>query len=94
MDTPRLHQAALFERVGPRFDECKRKIENEEDPCIPPYSEGGESPFISERIEADASIQDLGSSCLSMLSVSLHLFLTELAQPFRNAAWPVVKFGI
>lgn len=82
------------------FDERKRKIENEEDPFIPPYSEDGEPPFISEWIEADASIQVLGSSCLSMLSAALHLYLTEwhrllgtppgpsLKSTFKNKGWP------
>lgn len=82
------------------FDERKRKIENEEEPFIPPYSEDGEPPFISEWIEADASIQVLGSSCLSMLSAALHLYLTEwhrllgappgpsLKSTFRNKGWP------
>lgn len=57
------------------FDERKRKIESEEDPFIPPYSEDGEPPFQLEWEEAEASIQVLGSSCLSMISASLHIYL-------------------
>lgn len=57
------------------FDERKRKIENEEEPFIPPYSEDSEPAFQLEWEEADASIQVLGSSCLSMISASLHIYL-------------------
>lgn len=59
------------------FEERKSKIEKHEEPFIPPYSEDGEPPFLGEWLEADASIQVLGSSCISMLSASLHLYLTE-----------------
>lgn len=73
------------------FDERKRKIEAGEDPFIPPYSEDGEPPFTSEWIEADASIQVLGSSCLSMLSAALHLYLTEWQRLLGTPAGPSLK---
>ncbi|MCL8307664.1 hypothetical protein [Pseudomonas putida] len=67
----------LYLNGSASFDERKRKIENEEAPFIPPYSEDGEPPFQVEWEEADASIQVLGSSCLSMISASLHIYLVE-----------------
>jgi hypothetical protein len=73
------------------FEERKRRIENEEEPFIPPYSEDGEPPFISEWLEADASIQVLGSSCLSMLSAALHLYLTEWQKLLGDAPGPPLK---
>jgi hypothetical protein len=57
------------------FEERMSKIEKGLGPFIPPYSEDGEPPFQFEWEEADASIQVLGSSCLSMISASLHIYL-------------------
>jgi hypothetical protein len=60
------------------FIEQKRKIEAEEEPFIPPYSEDFEEPaFLSEWLEAEESIQTLGLSCVSMLSAALHLYFKE-----------------
>lgn len=57
------------------FLERKRKIEAQEDPFIPPYSEDGEPPFLDEWLEADKSLHILAYSCVSMLASALHLFL-------------------
>lgn len=57
------------------FEQRMRKIEKGVRPFIPPYSEDGEPPFQLEWEEADSSIQVLGSSCLSMISASLHIYL-------------------
>ena len=56
------------------FVERKRKIEAEEEPFIPPYSEDGEPPFLEEWIESDESLHILAYSCVSMLAAALHLF--------------------
>ena len=56
------------------YVERKRKIEAEEEPFIPPYSEDSEPAFLEEWIEADESLQVLGRSCLSMLAATLHLY--------------------
>lgn len=56
------------------YVERKRKIESEEEPFIPPYSEDGEPPFLEEWIEAEESLQVLGRSCVSMLATTLHLY--------------------
>ena len=54
--------------------ELKRKIEAEEEPFVPPYSEDGEPPFISEWVEADESRHVLAYACISMLAAALHLY--------------------
>ena len=55
--------------------ERKRKIEAEEEPFVPPYSEDGEPAFLEEWIEADESLHVLAYSCVSMLAAALHLYL-------------------
>ena len=57
------------------FVERKRKIEAEEEPFVPPYSEDGEPPYLEEWIEADDSLHVLAYSCVSMLAAALHLYL-------------------
>jgi hypothetical protein len=57
------------------FLERKRKIEAQEEPFVPPYSEDGEPPFLDEWMEADESLHILAYSCVSMLASALHLFL-------------------
>lgn len=56
------------------FNEIIRKIEAGEEPYVPPYSEHGEPPFLSEWIEADELREVTGRCCLSMLSASLQLY--------------------
>lgn len=56
------------------FNEIIRKIEAGEEPFVPPYSEDGEPPFLSEWIEADELREVTGRCCLSMLSASLQLY--------------------
>jgi hypothetical protein len=82
------------------FEDRKRKIEYEEAPFIRTYSEDGEPPYLSEWLEADSSVQVLGSACLSMIAASLHLYFTEwerqlgpapgpsLKSAFKNGGWP------
>lgn len=90
----------LFINGAAPFEERKRKIEAEEAPFEPPYSEDSEPAFLTEWLEADASIQVLGSSCISMFSASLQLYLKEwqrrlgtapgpsLDKVFRKQGWP------
>lgn len=59
--------------AGP-FVERKRKINDQEEPFEPPYSEDGEPAFLAEWIEADESLHVLAYSCVSMLAGSLHLY--------------------
>ena len=56
------------------FNEIIRKIEAGEEPYVPPYSEDGEPPFLSEWIDADELLEVTGRCCLSMLSASLQLY--------------------
>ncbi|WP_307521472.1 hypothetical protein [Pseudomonas sp. W2I6] len=73
------------------FDDRKRKIENEEAPFIPPYSEDGEPAYLNEWLEADSSVQVLGSACLSMIAASLHLYLKEWERQLGPAPGPSLK---
>jgi hypothetical protein len=78
----------FYDAASYPFVEKKRKIEAEEEPFIPPYSEDGEPPFLDEWIEADESLQVLGYSCISMLSAALQLYLitwaNEIGFPASN----------
>ena len=65
----------LYPQSAAPFIETKRKIEAEEEPFIPPYSEDPEPPFLAEWIEAEESLQVLGHVSISMLSASLNLYL-------------------
>ena len=65
----------LYVNCSTPFAERKRKIEAGEDPFVPPYSEYGEPPFLSEYLEAEESLQVIGYMCISMLSASFHLYL-------------------
>lgn len=72
----------FYDAASLPFTEKKRKIEAEEDPFIPPYSESGEPPFLAEWIEADDSLHVLGYTCVSMLAASLHLYLRTWESEF------------
>jgi hypothetical protein len=65
----------LFETTSAPYIERIRKIEGEEEPFVPPYSEDGEPPFLEEWIEADESLHILAYSCVSMLAAAMHLYL-------------------
>ncbi|WP_020507813.1 hypothetical protein [Lamprocystis purpurea] len=81
------------------FVDRQRKIDAEEEPYIPLYNEDPDSPFLSEWLEAEDSIQVIGYTCVSMLSASFHLYLksweVELGVPvdagyksiFKNHGW-------
>jgi hypothetical protein len=56
------------------FDTIKSQIENGEEPYEPPYSEDGEPPFQVEWSDADASIQVVGRTCITMLSETVKLY--------------------
>lgn len=65
----------FFATASEPYVERKRKIDAQESPFVPPYSEDGEPPFLEEWLEADESLQILAYSCISMLAASLHLYL-------------------
>lgn len=64
----------FYEHATSPFIEIIRKIEAEEEPYVPPYSEDGEPPYVSEWIDADELREVAGRCCLSMLSASLQLY--------------------
>lgn len=78
----------FYEAASLSFTEKKRKIEAEEEPFVPPYSEDGEPPFLNEWIEADESLQVLGYACISMLAAALHLYFKTWEAELRV---PVAK---
>lgn len=61
----------FYNNASLAFDEIKRKIEQEEEPYVQPYSENEEPAFLEEWIKAEESLHVLGYSCISMLSASL-----------------------
>jgi hypothetical protein len=73
----------LYEGASSTFVERMRKIENGEEPFVPPYSEDAEPAFQNEWIEADTSLQVLGHACISMLAAALHLYLETWAKELR-----------
>ncbi len=56
------------------FETIVSKIEAEEEPYIPPYSEDGEPAFQNEWMEANEMIEITGRTCILMLSESLKLY--------------------
>ncbi len=77
----------FYDQAAAPFLEIKRKIEAEEPPYEPPYSEDGEPPFLEEWLHADTSVEVLGRACVSMLSETLKLYFAtwerELGQNFQ-----------
>jgi hypothetical protein len=76
--------------AGP-FVEIMRKIEDEEEPYVPPYSEDDEPAFLSEWLDAQTSLTLLGLSCISMLSESLRLYFMTWEQELRLSCQPNLK---
>jgi hypothetical protein len=72
-----------YREAATPFIERKRKIEAEEEPFVPPYSEDSEPAFLAEWIEADESLHVLAYSCVSMLASALHLYLEEWVRQSR-----------
>jgi hypothetical protein len=64
----------LYITATHEYVERQQKIEAEEAPFVPPYSEDGEPPFLEEWLEADDSLQVLGRACVSMLAATLKLY--------------------
>ncbi|RZK00003.1 MAG: hypothetical protein EOO76_14570 [Novosphingobium sp.] len=61
------------------FADVKRRIEFKLSPYDnPPYSEDSEPPYLVEWIDAEAAMDVLGLSCVSLLSDSLKLYFNTL----------------
>ncbi|REE07233.1 hypothetical protein B0G71_7716 [Paraburkholderia sp. BL27I4N3] len=65
----------LYTTSSAPFVDRRIKIENEEEPWIPPYSEDGEPPFELEWQEASDSVDVLGHTCLCLVASSLQAYL-------------------
>ncbi|WP_153076294.1 hypothetical protein [Paraburkholderia bonniea] len=65
----------LYAQSSAPFVDRRTKIENGEEPFVPPYSEDGEPPFLLEWQEASDSIDVLGHACMCMLSSALQAYL-------------------
>ncbi|HDR8943151.1 TPA: hypothetical protein QDB15_000079 [Burkholderia vietnamiensis] len=65
----------LYARSSSPFVDRRTKIENEEEPFVPPYSEDPEPAFMVEWQEANDSIDVLGHACLCMLASALQAYL-------------------
>jgi hypothetical protein len=63
-----------YDAAAAPFLETQRKIEAEEPPFVPPYSEDGEPPFLLEWLEAQMAIDVLGQNCVSLLAATLKLY--------------------
>lgn len=87
----------LYDNATAPFFDRIRKIEAEEEPFVPPYSEDEEPPFLAEWQEAQESIHVLGISCVSLLASALHLYLKtwekELRIPARESFKKEFKRG-
>jgi hypothetical protein len=64
----------LYARSSAPFVDRRTKIENEEEPFVPPYSEDPEPAFMLEWQEASDSIDVLGHACLCMLAPALQAY--------------------
>jgi hypothetical protein len=63
------------------FETVKKQIEDETPPFDnPPYSEDPEPAYLEEWMEADASINIAGLSCVSLLADTLKLYLRSIQQ--------------
>lgn len=89
----------FYSMASAPYVERKRKIEAQEEPFVPPYSEDDEPPFLEEWLETDESLHVLAYSCVSMLAAALHLYFEawvresrvqvdeELKKSFKKVGW-------
>jgi CDP-glycerol glycerophosphotransferase (TagB/SpsB family) len=70
------------------FEEQQRKIDAGEEPFIPVHTnneaDADESPFFTEWLQAEESLEVLGQACISMLADSLKLYLKERIEELRG----------
>ena len=66
------------------FRETILAIEQDRPPFDdPPYSEDGEPPYLTEWMEAQAALEVLGRTCISLLSASLQLYCKAWEKELR-----------
>ena len=67
----------FYDNAIKTFKHTQEQIEKEEEPYVPPYSEDPEPAFLEEWLDADASIQVVGQTAISLLSESLKAYFIE-----------------
>lgn len=67
----------FYENAARPFERTIKLIEEEKEPFVPPYSEGGAPAFFTEWLEARDALVSVGLAAVSMLSSSLQLFLSS-----------------
>ncbi|MBS1181917.1 MAG: hypothetical protein H6Q99_1797 [Proteobacteria bacterium] len=72
-----------YETAAEPFREIICKIEAEEAPFEPPYSEAEEPAFMEEWADATRSLEILGAMCVSMLSEALKLYFRTWERELR-----------
>jgi hypothetical protein len=65
----------IYDEAVKGFLETQRRIEDGKAPYDDhPYDESGEPPFLTEWLKADASIEVIGRTAISMLSEALKVY--------------------
>jgi hypothetical protein len=72
-----------YEHAALPFHEIMRRIDAREEPYVPPYSEDGEPPFLSEWLDANELLDVTGRCCISMLSAALQLYFKTWERKLR-----------
>jgi hypothetical protein len=72
------------------FEALKSQIENGEEPYQTLYSEDGELPFQGEWSDADASVQVVGRTCVTLLSESVKLYFQTWEELFGVKCQPAL----
>lgn len=81
----------FYDNAVASFLETIRKINAEEEPFVPPYSEDSEPAFVAEYMEATYGIGAVGIAALSMLSDTLKVFFMtweKLLDVKISEVWP------
>jgi hypothetical protein len=76
----------FYSEAAKPFVETRRKIEAEEPPFEPPYSEDSEPAFLSEWLEAGDALALLGQCIASLLSDRLKLYIEHWVNELRRHA--------
>jgi len=90
----------FYDPAVKQFLEIQRRIEAEEEPYVPPYTEdGGEPSFLEEWMDAETGTQIIARTAISMLSESLKVYFIQWEQllgisciqhfkpDFKNGYW-------
>jgi hypothetical protein len=86
----------FYSEASKPFLETRRKIDDEEPPFEPPYSEDSEPAFLNEWMDAEDALALLGQCVASLLSDRLKLYIEHWISELRERAGDsqLVKLGI